>query len=385
MNRLLTSSSSLLWGIQLAFLNPVLALLLVALFDATPADVGWVLAIYNAAGFLATIAIPAWADRTGNYLLPLMICAVLTVALAGVLTLASSLPVAVIALIVFGGPAGVGTTLLFAELRRSGAGIAEVMNNRAIMSFAWVAGPPLATFIMGVLGDRAILPVLAVVGILNVATTVIMIVRHRSGTAVPRETATGQLEHQPVKMSVVTAIVVAFVLLQSTNSAAMSIMTLFVTAGLGLPVIWGGITLGIAALVEIPAMWLIGRFSNRFSVRALIISGCAAGALYYIALAILRDPVTLMAVQLLNAWFFAAMSGIGMSLFQQIIRRPGIATGVYMNTRKVGAIISGPIIAVAAIESFGYPGVFALCAVLTVIALVVFLVAYRGSGRAIET
>ena len=55
MKRLLTSSSALLWGLQLAFLNPVLALLLVSLFDATPADVGWVLAVYNAGGFVASI------------------------------------------------------------------------------------------------------------------------------------------------------------------------------------------------------------------------------------------------------------------------------------------------------------------------------------------
>ena len=49
------------------------------------------------------------------------------------------------------------------------------MNTRAIASFAWVAGPPLATLIMGVLGNRSILPVLAGVGLLNVATTLIMI------------------------------------------------------------------------------------------------------------------------------------------------------------------------------------------------------------------
>ncbi|MGB4779072.1 hypothetical protein [Microbacterium sp.] len=148
-SRLLSSSSALLWGLQSAFLSPILALLLVALFDATPADVGWVLAVYNASGFVAALVIPGWADRTGNYLRPMLISAILTVALGVVLALVTALPVAVVALAIFGGPGAVGATLLFAELRRAGAGISEVMNTRALISFAWVGGPPMATFIMG--------------------------------------------------------------------------------------------------------------------------------------------------------------------------------------------------------------------------------------------
>ena len=105
MKRALTSSSALLWGLQFAFLNPVLALLLVTLFHATTADVGWVLAVYNAGGFIASLVIPGWADRSANYLRPMLICAVLTVALAGVLSMTTSLPAAVIALVVLGGPA----------------------------------------------------------------------------------------------------------------------------------------------------------------------------------------------------------------------------------------------------------------------------------------
>ena len=136
MKRLLTSSAALLWGLQFAFLAPVLALLLVTLYDATPADVGWVLAVYNSGGFVAALVIPAWADHTGNYLRPLLISAVLTVALAGALWTVTTLPLAVVALTVLGGPAGVGVSLLFAELRRSGADIAEVMNTRAIVSFS---------------------------------------------------------------------------------------------------------------------------------------------------------------------------------------------------------------------------------------------------------
>jgi MFS transporter, SET family, sugar efflux transporter len=167
LKRLLIPSAALLWGLQFAFLNPALALLLVALFDATAAEVGWVLAVYNGSGFVASLVLPAYADRKGNYLWPLLACGLLTLALAVLLYVTTSFPIAVIGLLVLGGPAGVGSSLLFAHLKYSGASPSEVANTRAIVSVAWVAGPPLATFIIGTFGDRAVLLAIAAVAVLN--------------------------------------------------------------------------------------------------------------------------------------------------------------------------------------------------------------------------
>ena len=87
---------------------------------------------------------------------------------------------------------------------------------------------------------------------------------------------------------------------------------------------------------------------------------------------------------MLNAWFFAAVAGVGLTLFQQIIPRPGLASGLYTNTRRLGAIVSGPIISLGSMTALGYSGIFAVCAALTVLALVVVGVARRltspGSG-----
>ena len=378
----LVSASALFWGFQFALLNPVLALLLVGLYDASPTDVGWVLAVYNAAGFLAAIVIPAWADRSKNYLLPLLLCGVLTLCLAGALAVTTSLPVAVVALVVFGGPAGVGVSLLFADLKHSGAPPSAVINTRAIVSFAWVAGPPAATFIMGALGNRAILPVLAVVAILNGVTTVAMISKRRSALAdgsgdAPAPGATAA----PVARSLVVTVVIAFVLLQATNSAAVSILSLFVTERLHLPLVWSGIALALSALLEIPALLLIGRLSDRFSGFALLASGCVAGVVYYAAMTLLRDPVTLLAVQPLNAWFFGTVAGVGLTLFQELIPRPGLASGLFTNTRRIGAIVSGGIIAVGSSTALGYGGVFLICAVIALGALGLVAVVRRQAGR----
>jgi MFS transporter, SET family, sugar efflux transporter len=65
--RLLVPTSALLWGLQLAFLSPALALILVNLYGASTAEVGWVLSIYNASGFIAALLLPAYADRKNEY------------------------------------------------------------------------------------------------------------------------------------------------------------------------------------------------------------------------------------------------------------------------------------------------------------------------------
>src|SRR6476659_8076770 len=69
--RVLVPTSALMWGLQMAFLSPALALILVNLYGATTAEVGWVLSIYNASGFVASLVLPAYADRKGEYLGPM--------------------------------------------------------------------------------------------------------------------------------------------------------------------------------------------------------------------------------------------------------------------------------------------------------------------------
>ncbi len=119
--RLLVPASALLWGLQFAFLNPAIGIILVTLYDATPDEVGLALAAYNVSGFVSTLVVPTRADRSGEYLVPMLWCGVFTVALTTALALSTSLPPAVLALVALGGPAGVGIGLLFrtpAILRR---------------------------------------------------------------------------------------------------------------------------------------------------------------------------------------------------------------------------------------------------------------------------
>jgi SET family sugar efflux transporter-like MFS transporter len=379
--RLLVPSAALLWGLQVAFLSPALALILVTLYDASTAQVGWILTVYNASGFVASLLVPSYADRRQDYLRPMLACGVLTLILALVLALTTSLPVAVVALVVVGGPAGVGSSMLYAHLRHSGAKPADIVNTRAIVSVAWIAGPPLATLIIGAFGNRAILLAIAVIAVFGIATTAVMIAqrstaRDHDGSPKPAED-----DHLTLRKRAVVLIVAAFVLLQAGNATVTSIMTVFVTETMGIHVIWAGIALGVAAGLEIPALILIGRLNLRFSGLRLIATGCLAGIAYYVAMAYVTGPAMLIALQPLNAWCFAAIAGVGLTLFQQMIPRPGLSTGLYTNTRRIGAIVSGPIIALGSTTALGNRGIFLVCGLLTVLALVVIATAARQRAR----
>lgn len=373
-------------GLQVAFLNPALALLLVALYRATPAEVGWALAIYNASGFVAALLVPAWADRRHDYLRPLLGCELATLALAGALAATSVLPVAVAALVVLGGPAGVSATLLFAQLKHAGATSTEVVHTRAVVSLAWIAGPPLATLLIGWFGSRSVLVALAVVTVAG-AASVAVLVRTEGRAAATDERAPVEEDGPPVSPVGVVVVVAAFVALQATNAAAVSVMGLYVTDSLGLDVLWAGIALGVAAGLEIPALLLTGRLSRRFGDLTLIAWGSVAGVAYYAGMAAADGPVPLIGLQVLNAVFFAAVAGPGLTLFQRIIPRPGMAAGLYFNARRLGAIASGPLIGLAAVSSLGYRVTFVAGAGLTAGALVAIAVLARRarSPRPVET
>jgi MFS transporter, SET family, sugar efflux transporter len=384
--RLLVPSSALLWGLQFALLSPALAIILVTLYDASTADMGWSLAIYNAGGFIASLLIPAWADRRRSYLLIMLGCGLLTIALAGALAAVTTLPLATVALVVLGGPAGLGTTMLFAHLRDAGASTSRIVNTRAIISVAWMGGPPLASLIIGWFGGRGILAALVVIAILNIAMTVAMM-SHRKrgdGSAPTSPTARSATHLPPQGRAATVLIVAAFVFFQATNATAMTFMAIYVTQTVGLPILWAGITLGVAAALEVPALIIVGRLGDRISHLTLVAVGAIAGIAYYLGLAAVTEPVLLLSLQLLNAISFAAISGIGLALFQDLIPGAGLSTGLYMNTRRIGSIVSGPIIALGALPLIGQRGIFLACAILTLAGLGLVDIARRAAATTVS-
>src|SRR5829696_10435207 len=126
---------------------------------------------------------------------------------------------------------------------------------------------------------------------------------------------------------------------------------------------------------------LIGRLSNRFSHLGLLTTSCLAGIAYYLGLTFVTGPIPLITLQLLNTWYFAGTAGIGLPLFQQMIPRPGLSTGLYMNTRRIGSMVSGPIIAIGSLTVLGQRGIFLTSAFLTLIGLAIITIANRTTTK----
>jgi SET family sugar efflux transporter-like MFS transporter len=167
-----------------------------------------------------------------------------------------------------------------------------------------------------------------------------------------------------------------FVLLQATNAASVAIMTLFVRDGLGLAVTWAGAALGLAAGLEVPFLFLLGRLVGRFSSTALVASGCVAGVVYYGAMPFVTGPWTMLGLQVANAYFYAVVAGVGLTWFGEVIPGAAFAAGLYATTGRLGSIVSGGLIALVAVSPLGYATVFAVSAVL--VAVVGALVVWAG-------
>jgi SET family sugar efflux transporter-like MFS transporter len=79
--------------------------------------------------------------------------------------------------------------------------------------------------------------------------------------------------------------------------------------------------------------------------------------------------------------FFAIVAGVGLTFFLEIIPKPGLASGLFTNIRRIGSVVSGGIIALTAVIG-GYRAMFLVCAGLTVFALVAIGVAAAVTRRA---
>jgi SET family sugar efflux transporter-like MFS transporter len=377
--RLLVPGAALLWGTQFAFLNPAIGLLLVSLYGATPREVGMALAAYNVSGFVSTLVVPTRADRNGDYLRPLLWCGGFTIALTTALALATTLPLAVLALVALGGPAGIAIGLIFAHQRHTGATVQQIMRTRAVFSFAWVGGPPLAAFLMGFFGNRAVLWAVAGLGVLGLGLTRVMMRAHARSPHAGSVPAAGDRMSVALRRPEVLTLLVTFTALGAALSASVSVLPLFVTSELGLDVEWSGIALGTCAALEIPILIWLGRITARFGPRRVVAVGTLAGVGYYLLMTFAAGPVVLVGGQALNAVFIATMSGVGLTLFQDVLGLPGLASSLFMNTMRVGAIVAGPVIALGGGSALGYAGVFGACAVLVVLGLGLLVLGVRHS------
>lgn len=259
---------------------------------------------------------------------------------------------------------------------------------RTIFSFAWVAGPPLATLLLhfgfGYLyGTNAVLYLAAgLVALLWLRPIGAPATIQETGanTVEGGEPGAGQVVERERPRYELPLTVVAFTLLQVPLTLGVQALPLFVSRDLGGKVTDAGLILGLCAALEIPIMLTLGALSSRVNLRLLLFVGGACGIAYYSLAATTSGVPLLAAGQIVNAVFIAAISGLGISYMQELLpRHPGRATTLFTNTVPIGAMLTGPLFGLS--QHFGFRLAYTMGAALCTAGLLLLVVSGSSARR----
>lgn len=376
-------------GISMAVAVPFLSLFLSTAVHAGPVRVTLFLIVTPLAGVVAATLVGRLSDRR-----PIRRALLVGTSLAGLVGMGLTafvrdywilLALAVTATALAG--ALFPQTFAYARqlLTTDGSGRAAMGTNalRTVFSLAWVAGPPLAAFLMRVGGFAYLYGIAAVM--YGVAALVAILwlddidapaAPAADGGPVPEGPTTGQATRRVLLLTAV-----AFTLLQSPLTLSLQALPLFIPADLGGDVDDAGLVLGLCAALEIPLMLSLGFLTTRFTVRRLVLVGAGCGIVYHLAAVAAWNVPTLAVAQILNALFIAAISGLGISYMQDMLPgQPGRATTLFTNTFPIGAILAGPLFGLA--QQFGFRLAYGIGAGLCVVGLLILLIARPLSAAA---
>ncbi|SBT43298.1 sugar efflux transporter [Micromonospora auratinigra] len=258
------------------------------------------------------------------------------------------------------------------ERDRSDRAAMGISTLRTVFSLAWVAGPPLSAFLLHTGGFRLVYGTAA----LMYAVAALVVTGRLAEVTAPPVTAPDDSAPGGGEVSrwTLALTVAAFTLLQCPLTLGVQALPLLIGRELGGDPSDAGVVLGLCAALEIPLMLGLGALTTRVRLRALVLLGAACGAAYYTLAAWAPHVWVLGLAQVGNAFFIAAVSGLGISYVQELLPgRPGRATTLFTNTFPIGAMLAGPLLGLSA--RLGYRLAYGTGAVLCAAGLVVLLVA----------
>jgi SET family sugar efflux transporter-like MFS transporter len=245
---------------------------------------------------------------------------------------------------------------------------------RTVFSLAWVGGPPLAAVLLQLGGFRYVYGMAA--GMYALAALVAIVWLDK----VPASTPSTTEEPEDVRGERLRLLrtLVGFTCLMCPLTLAVQALPLFIRTELGGQVSQAGLVLGLCAALEIPLMLGMGALAGRVPLSRLVRGGAVCGVLCYGSVALAQHVAVLYSVQLLNAVFIAAVSGLGISYVQDMLPdQPGRASTLFSNTFPIGAVLAGPMFGLA--QHFGYRLAYVLSTALCLAGLLL-LVDYRRKG-----
>ncbi len=245
---------------------------------------------------------------------------------------------------------------------------------RAMFSLAWVVGPPIA-FAITLHYGFAVLFLSGLAIYLLCALVAYLGLPELASAASTRGSQTSQANGRAVRW-----LFVASTLFWTCNNMYLIAMPLYVTTQLAQPEGLAGWMMGTAAGLEIPIMLTAGWACARLRKHSLLMISGVAAVLFYVTMLSQTTPVMLLLAQLGNALFIGILAGLGMLYFQDLLPgRAGVATTLFTNSIRSGAILAGGLAGVVA-EYFDYHAVFLVALVMSVLALGCLWIVGRVDG-----
>jgi SET family sugar efflux transporter-like MFS transporter len=245
---------------------------------------------------------------------------------------------------------------------RAAAGINAL---RSLFSLAWVAGPPLAAYLIDAVDFRGLFLIAAAMHL--AVLPVIVRMRARADDLPAPIEPEGPPEPAPDQATAAPALSrgrllrtsAAFILMQCAASLGVTSMPFFVSENLHGTVGDAGLVLGLCAAVEIPLMLGFGALVGRWSLRRLVVLGAGTGVAYFAVMSTTVGLWQVFVAQVLMACFIATVGGLGISYFQDLLPgRLGRATTMFTNSQRLSGMVAGLIF--GAVQLVGYRSAYLL-------------------------
>jgi MFS transporter, SET family, sugar efflux transporter len=391
--------ATLMLGVALSFSMPYLSLFGVEEAAMSPMRLGVFMTVVSASGVYASSAVGRWSDRHRRYRAPLI--ASLVVAAIGYASLSFFRGFAELMIVglVLLGPGSACLSQIF-SFGRAALGIQDPAQDefasaalRTLLSVAWVFGPAIGALILAQAGFEGLF-VFAAASFAASALIAWRIaearadarrqpsardeevgVQHREGDAHRTEHPARKDSHpvsrsplDPYTRKTIARVLVALTLIGLAANATMILLPLYMIRQLHGTRLMVSAALGAGALLEIPMMLWLGAKSSRLRKPRWLTASAVMHAVYFVALALLSEPLAVVPLQVLPASVVAVTSCLGMTYIQDLMPgETGAATARFFNAWRIGAILSG-VMSGMIVGAFGYRTAFLLCAALALCA-----------------
>ncbi len=393
------AAATLMLGVALSFTAPYLSLFGVEQAGMSPLQLGAFMTLVSASGVFASTAVGRWSDRTGCNRAPLIASLVIAALGYGALGFLRGYAELMLAGALLLGPGAASLSQIFsfgrAVLRTGDPAHEEFASAalRTLLSVAWVFGPAVGALILAQGGFTGLFAFAAASFTASAVIALRMTEMGPDANERPtschesaednedkEEDASAALEEGIAATAVAAEriathaavttngrattyrVLMALTLIGLAANATMILLPLYLVQALHSTRLTVSAALGAGALLEIPMMLWLGTMSSKLRKPRWLTAAAAVHAAYFIALAMVSQPLAVVPLQILSAAVVAITSCLGMVYVQDLMPgETGVATALFFNASRVGAILSG-VLSGMIIGAFGYRAAFLLCA-----------------------